>query len=405
MQFSTNVLKNTESVIQQLACSSECVSGAIPFFSDRYLFDALVMCRRRGIRVSIAILDNRGNRQAPIAWERLTALGGEVHWVSESAWGGGEWGSYFLIDRDAVITIGFNGEKTVSSDGVDPILVHKDAEFSAQMQQAFWRLINQQVEFKVKASDLSLVEDPDAEELGLKTRILEARVLSMESEIAEINRKIHVFDIHREKSIGDLIRRFLDVKRQYLHCVSRLSNQAEALRQADEAENMYRQYKQAQDAKAEVPELVELSPEQQQELKSLYRKLAMQCHPDRVEDALKANAKTFFQQLQTTYQNNDLVNLKNLKLQIEQGLGELKNNELLSETERVRKKLTALQRTMARLRQQHASLIQSSVWREINIHPDWNIWMDEQAEQLQAELQKYMSKLARAQNEIKACTP
>ena len=72
-----------DKIIQRLDAANENVLVAVAWLTDRALFEALVSCQRRGITVSLAVLDDRINRQSSIAWERLTALGGRLCWIPE----------------------------------------------------------------------------------------------------------------------------------------------------------------------------------------------------------------------------------------------------------------------------------------------------------------------------------
>ena len=67
-----------EKIIEQLGAATDTVLVAVAWLTDRALFDALVACQRRGVAVSLAVLDDRLNRKSSIAWERLTAVGGRL---------------------------------------------------------------------------------------------------------------------------------------------------------------------------------------------------------------------------------------------------------------------------------------------------------------------------------------
>jgi len=47
----------------------------------RVVFDALVQCRRAGAAVQLALPDTALNRHSAIAWERLSAIGGQIAWL------------------------------------------------------------------------------------------------------------------------------------------------------------------------------------------------------------------------------------------------------------------------------------------------------------------------------------
>ena len=92
-----------DKIIQRLDAANENVLVAVAWLTDRALFEALVSCQRRGATVSLAVLDDRINRQSSIAWERLTALGGRLCWIPEGTTRAGSLHHKFcLIDNDTV---------------------------------------------------------------------------------------------------------------------------------------------------------------------------------------------------------------------------------------------------------------------------------------------------------------
>ncbi len=411
-------------IASHLSSARESVLVCVNLLTDRDLFEALVSCQRRGAKVSLVLVDNLGNRQSSISWERLSALGGRVFWRPEPFSNEPESAPQFcLIDHRMVISGSFNWTAQVPSAVQDAILVQSDAEFVEYFINFFEDLSggpsaaskgssdkpHVREDLRLKDQDqrlgVDLYQDPQIEKWRLQARVMQARIVSVEAEIADIQRQMHLFDHQQEKTIGDLIRRYLDVKRRYLHHTYRENREDQHQQNAEAAEKAYQQYEQARQAKAETPPPEALDPLQQQELKLLYRKLAMQCHPDRVSDAEKVSAKAFFQQLQASYLNNDLVNLHLLKRQIEQGLSVTVRADAPDEAQQIKAHLKALDQTMAKLTEQLAKLSQGAAWRTISNPADWAAWFAQQAEQLQLEMQRYMAKLDRAEQDTKTCSP
>ena len=145
-----------------------------------------------------------------------------------------------------------------------------------------------------------------------------------------------------------------------------------------------------------------MDKDQQKEIKQLYRKLAMQCHPDRVDDDCKPSAKVFFQKLQFCYLNNDLISLKNLKFEMESELPKYEALDLQNESVRINQHLIDLKLKLTSLMDQLSELCQSVTWRELTSKPNWNIWFAQQAENLQFEMHRYEIQLVHAADEIKA---
>jgi hypothetical protein len=180
--------------------------------------------------------------------------------------------------------------------------------------------------------------------------------------------------------------------------VYRRDLQAESKIKAEEADRIYQQYSEAcLEISADIKP-VELSAAQLDELKQLYRKLAMQCHPDRVEEEHKENAQVFFQQLQLNYKKNDLVSLKNLKIQIDSKLSFVASEVENKDSSSLAQVLSVLQSRIALLTQQVSRLKQSAIWNELNAHVDWDALFSRHAEQLERELQRYTNKLEHAKH-------
>ena len=460
-----------EIIIEQLDGAEKNVLVAVAWLTDRALFDSLVSCQRRGVAVFLAVLDDRINRQSSIAWERLTALGGQLHWLPEgTARAGSLHHKFCLIDNDTVINGSFNWTYRASSADENIIVIQGDAAFAEKFYHAFMHLLDKHGhdtvpleidrtkllsrltviaklleledfdELPAQASKLnharSISEiadlisylnqsdwagarnqvnallargiavtvyiDPMIEQYRWQVRLLGVQVMAMEAELADMQRQIHLFDYEQEQAIGELIRHYLDAKRRYLHQLHQKTGEDEARHEAEAADDTFRQYEEARAGRADEPEPVKLDPHQQAEIKQLYRKLAMQCHPDRVQEKDKERAKVLFQQMQAAYQNNDLTGLQELQRKIEQGLGPADDAVIPDQANHLRRRLTALQETLANLTQQLAAVSQSATWKTLSTQADWSAWFMQQAGQLKSEIERYHHILEKVQSQSEA---
>jgi PLD-like domain/DnaJ domain len=457
-----------EAIIQRLDAAKVSVMVAVAWLTDRALFEALVSCNRRGVAVSLAVLDDRINRQSYIAWERLTALGGRLCWIPEgTARAGTLHHKFCLIDNDIVINGSFNWTYRASSADENIVVIQGDADFAEQFQQAFLHLLDKHghdsgpvvidkaklmvrlaviyklleledfddVSVQAKKLDhaenlseiaelilhlnrqdwhaaldlikaltergfaITVFQDPLVEEYRWQVRLIEVQVLALEAELADMQRQIHLFDHQQEQTIGNLVRRYLEIKRRYLKHLHKITGDDETHQDAEAAEDTFNQYEEARASQANEPEPVQLDPQQQAELKQLFRKLAMQCHPDRVSDEDKARAKVLFQHVQAAYQQNDLATLQKLKLQIEQGLrfaGDIRTPEQAAQ---LQQRLAELQKVMAQLTRQLSTASQNATWKILSTQPDWVTWFEQQAGQLRMEIERYQSALEQSTSE------
>jgi hypothetical protein len=389
-----------EVIVRHLESATLCLEIYLDFFTNRDVFDLIVMRQRRGVQVTFVLLDVDSNRQSTIAWERLTALGGVVFWLPElNPFNFDSSQQFFVVDSKLVVSGNFNLGKRANPAVPAAVLIQLDQTTKSYFEDIFKQLHGEK---SVESTDTnratSLIENPKIQSQRTQEKLLQARIFSIESEITEIQRQIHQFEHQKDQSIGELIRCYLDVKRRYMHQVYRGNLQEDSKSKADEADRTYRQYGEAREEKFADINPTELSVEQLDELKLLYRKLAMQCHPDRVDEAHKASAQSFFQQLQLNYKNNDLVSLKNLKVQIEAQQSAPHSLKTPDEFARLSHVLAELQNTIARLTQQLTMLTESATWNELNTHLDWDALFSQRAVQLEREMQRYMKKLEHAQH-------
>ena len=418
MQVQAHFSGIQQALTRHLEGAAHCVRVLACQFTDNKLFEALLSCQRRGVAVSLIISDCEVNRQSSIAWERLSAVGGRIFRLPEGSDVDEDFDrSFCLIDNASVISGDFEWTRFQDATKQVSILIQCDEEIVEYFERTFARLAGEPWQASVRTggepaqfaasileqgAGLSLYQDPELEELRLRARMMEARVLAVDTEIADVHRQIHLFDHQQERAIGDLTRRYLDLKRRYLH--ARYLDKQEDLQrqQAQAADDIYRQYQEAQTDRSMETEPEQLDPQQQRELKQLYRQLAMRCHPDRVSDEDKGHAKVLFQQLQLMFQNSDLDSLKKLKTRIEAGLSVKVDRVSADQFELLQQHLKDLQQTLAQRNQQLASVCQSASWRDLSSKPDWSQWFNQQAERLKAAMQHYMTELNQVSQELRA---
>lgn len=406
MQVQAHFSGIQQALSRQLESARHSVQVFAEIFTDRNLFETLLACQRRGLAVFLILADGERNRQSSIAWERLSASGGRIfrlpedHAVADAAER-----SFCLIDGTSVISGNFTWTSTQDAGSQVSILVQCDAEISVHFERRFARLMQEAGQPGAvqcgglsntdlhPVPGLSVYQDTQLEELGLRVRMMQARILAVETEIADIHRQMHLFDHQQEQAIGDLMRRYLDLKRRYLHAMHRETRDDRQLHQAQAAEQVYQRYQEARSARAMEHSPEALDMQQQHELKQLYRKLAMQCHPDRVPDEHKDQAGRFFQQLQRTFQASDLLSLRQLKEQIDAGLGTKAELHSPDRHRQLAQHLKDLQQTLSQKHQELAAVSQSAGWSELSARGNWSTWFEQQSRRLKAAMQHYMSAL------------
>jgi len=376
---------------------------------ERSLFDHLLRCRRRGVQVELALRNASLNRQSSLAWERLSAVGVVLHWLRPEL-GIGWPHSLCLIDATKVITGAWHWDPR--NDSPSCIVVETEIQCAKQCQALFEKCTEHcsgtgeslppDTEPPGTALRVSTASGLGTEYSAWELHIWQVHALAWEAELAETHRQMALFDAQQEHRIGELLRSYLDLKRRYLDHLYQARGDETTKHEAHTAKEEYDKYQQNRAAHAsDFSENAGTSdPLQQVEIKQLYRKLAMLCHPDRVLDTHKTQAQALFQQVRQSYQRSDLAQLQQLHtmLQTQNTLQAMETRQDTS-AQRSNGLLMAMQNAISQHRQERDTLMQSATWRTLSTQPNWPVWFNQQAQQLQSEIQRYGEALGLQQPE------
>ena len=400
----------TGAVQEVLAGARQHVVCALAHDCSRHWFELLLQVRRRGVALRLLVPDTSANRQSSIAWERLSAAGGEMLWLDPTA--PVLQTSVCVIDGHTVLSGALADLSTLAREDFAGVVRQSDLGLAQRCLQGLEALVPQVAETAMPAAPmpasgqaLILSADLPARTASWQSALLHCHSLALQAELDEMQRTMQSFDRQQDASIGDLLREFLDLKRQYLAQMHARFGGAERQAQAQHADESFNRYTESHPDDARLDTPPELDPHAQQELKRLYRKLAMQCHPDRVDSALeKQQAQALFQHLQRSYQASDLRGLQSLRAQLERGQ-EASSARAPGDTAASRApvpwvlELSALQSTLAQQHAQRLEILQSPTWRTLASQGRWDLWFAQQAKHLQTEVQRYRQALQAARVE------
>ena len=400
-------------VEQALAQARMQLVCALALDCGRHWFNLLLQARRRGLTVQLLVPDTEVNRQSSIAWERLSALGGEVHWLApEAAY---LFTSVCIVDAHTVLSGAFADVSSPAPDDFAGVVRQHSSPLAAQYLRGIAELIGDYGSGGAEATDASqsgalvIAQALQARTAAWQYSLLQSQTLALQAELDEIQRTMQAFERQQEVAIGELLREFLDLKRQYLAQLhERFGGQAHE-EQARQAEESFKRYTQDHPPEDETTPLPQLDPAQQQAIKSLYRKLAMQCHPDRVESSDKAQAQALFQRLQRSYRASDLQGMQHLQAQLEADqtpVPDAANSHPAATSQRAAAdwavQVRALQSTLLQQQAQRQALLRGPTWRTLSTQSDWDLWFTQQSKHLQAEVQRYREALAQAADDSAA---
>ena len=379
----------------------------------RPLFDALVQCRRQGLAVHLALPDTGASRHSAIAWERLSAIGGLIAWLPASAAQRAYPPLVVVVDGAQVWTGKLSQGMSPLDDAAEvPGLVRwDDPAFAQQTRQvlddeAGWMpaLDTALTERLAQATStaLELRRDGAAAHQAWLAAVLHNHALATQAEIAETQRQMALFDHAQEQALGALMRDYLRGKAQYLQHLA-LQDRA-AQDEARAAQQRWDDYASAQAAQDADTQPLPLDADALDQLKQMYRKLAMQCHPDRVADADQGRAAQLFQSLQSSYRRGDMAALYALQESVAQaGLQfvapalreappaaeEAQQEQDAAEEAALQARVRALRAALAQRHDALEALRTTPTWRTLSSQPNWDLWFAQQQQHLQAELERF----------------
>jgi hypothetical protein len=215
--------------------------------------------------------------------------------------------------------------------------------------------------------------NPPIDNLLHEIQQLEQQISDVSQEVADTQKRMAAFSkLHGEK-LGDLLEGILfETKIK----AKRLADNDPAQQDFyDEAASDHEKYTNSQEA-ARKNKTKTLDAREQKELKKLYRKASMKCHPDRVVDDLHDQAQEIFLELNDAYKNNDLEKVRAIS-------EELSNNRMADKSEVLteRKKLESTRKglldKLAEWNAQLDTLLSQPNSKTINAINDWDDYFEE----------------------------
>lgn len=228
-------------------------------------------------------------------------------------------------------------------------------------------------------------QDPRLSALRLEAEALEDRLAELESEKAEIEREIHAFNLRHEQELGPILEEILEIqaerKRQR---AEEQSNNKDAQAEYERAREEYEEYSRAvEDAQEE--ERIELTEEETDELKDLYRSASKKCHPDAVDEAHEEDAQELFIELQEAYEQNDLEAVRDIASRVERGAFGSRSEEV-DDVEKLEEEVERLQKRVEDLEREIDALWASDAYQTITEVDDLDAYFADRKERLEDEL-------------------
>jgi hypothetical protein len=362
--------ENIKKVIKkELLHANKSILVASAWFTDNDLFDILCKKASEGLNIELIIADDEINHESSIRYELLEQKGGKFEFDRSTGCRNSLMHNKFcVIDLQTTITGSYNWSYQARYNR-ENITVSKDRELAIQFVKYFYKLkfgnypsstfvseketanlifyiknickliesknydsINEAVFFLQKLDyitgdiyviaklldnkqwnqalcfikiylkanqQIDLYEDIELSSLSFHKSSLEEKFDTLIIEKDDVERKIHQLTIEYNQKLGDLLLELIELKSKYNINFSGAFN--EEKRKVEEASET---------------NLHNLPDEDIIELKKIYKKAALLCHPDKVDESKKEKAEKVFKALNTAYKNNDIEEVNRIYLNL-----------------------------------------------------------------------------------------
>ena len=432
-------------ILRELDQARESIIVAVAWLTNGPLFNKLCERRAHGVTVELMILDDEINTQSSIDFSRLDAVGGKLYRVGDPGDGTLMHNKFCIIDLRTVINGSYNWSYkarynheniTVSYDAQSLALqfVNEFQRLKARYFQAeegspldidiaqvvrrltlIQNLIQlgdmedvplQLAKLRTRANDAELAiilhelqsrrygaaltnieryiqrhrqlvsyQDPAIDGLRLEAHALEIQLNALANEQIELERTIHQFQVRHAHELGVLIIELLRLRKER---ATTPEEQAEA--QADESAYQ----KDHETLQHHV--VFALSPEEQLDMRRMYREASKLCHPDAVAPEHQKEATAWFVALRNAYDQNDAKQVKEILDKLEKGIAFGSRADTITEVVRLRKWVEELRRKVETVLQELWSVKNSDTYQTIAAIADMDGYFRTKKEQLSAQL-------------------
>ena len=223
-------------------------------------------------------------------------------------------------------------------------------------------------EFTTKFKQLTIYIDSEIAALKLESRSLELQINSLDDENTEIEKLLHSFEIRHNQELGDIIIKILRLRKRKLKNEAEKDNSKK--KEYEEAKKDFDDFSQNYSTLKDE-KILELTDKEKKELKVLYRKASMLCHPDKVAENQKEEAERIFKELAEAYKRNDLDKVKDILTNLEKGVF-LSNTDVTNEKEKLLILVQQLRIKRDRMEEELNDLRNSETYNTVSSIDDWD---------------------------------
>lgn len=435
-----------ERILLEIAKSNHSIFIAVAWFTNKNIFNELLAKSKQGINISLLISNDAINQNSAIDFSLLNIGNAKVYMVGN---GNDELmhNKFCIIDYSTVITGSYNWSYKAESNFENIIITYDDSalanqfikEFSNIKSKYYPELVNSEVALPInkiikrleilknyilledreelsrevlklkeyefqsdlkriiitinnqefanaiknievfinKHQQLSIWDDPEIDALKIEIKTLENKLNAFDNEKIELEKVLINFQHQHTLFLGDTILEILKLKK-LKHKLNK--------EKFEEYENDEKQYKESiTDEKNK--KVFEITEEEKLELKKIFRKATVLCHPDKVSDEYKDAAQSIFVELKAAYDANDITRVAEIVKDLEQGNYFKSRSETIKEKDLLKAAIAKLKVQIRTLENGIIEIKESDSFKQISTIDDWNEYFTNTKELLEKELE------------------
>lgn len=231
--------------------------------------------------------------------------------------------------------------------------------------------------------------DSEIKLLEAELERLSSELAEAESELAELAHQIARFHAAHHQTLGARLEKLLRLR----VLAREREAAADPAKAADfaQAKQDYDSFRQESATRDEEDARTkwELSEDEEQELKRLFRKASKKCHPDVVPPEHQAAASAMFRDLSEAYEKGNLVRLRQIAAQADAGIFTASDQATVADQKAsLQARVQAVRAAFVKARAELATVRQSAACRVMSQHPDWDAYFQTQAKKLDQEIER-----------------
>ena len=251
-------------------------------------------------------------------------------------------------------------------------------------QKSFEEALEMIIEFTTYHDILRACNEPPIDKLRREIQLLEEEIAAASNEFNEIQKTLHKFSKQHSEILGDLLQQILFQTK--IKAEIEAKQDEEKQEEYQEAKKDHEEYTRSYEL-SKKQKLKKLTPQEQKELKKLYRQNSLKCHPDRVIDEFHDQAEEIFVELNEAYKANDLEKVREIADQLKDGI-------MLSKSEGITE-LKKLESTVKNLSQKYQAwmdkieaLQKMPTYKTIDNIENWETYFNDTKEVLENQLDR-----------------